>query len=281
MPILSTVAPTDGFQPSSNALRDSKPSKKTRGNSAHDLQNGISLDGPIEVSSRLPGDGSPKTSFSSLWSSISADRQTRLSTALPLLQEALNDAQKTNCDPWQFAVTGSELTHVGMRLTDLRWLVAIGVLDHAVEVFCRSGLTRTFRRVPTLAISKDSCFVLSTAGVRFSLSRPSPPVERGGIYALSGQNLPNWDGELRVLTLCGLVVKRFQTPAESQELILTTFHEDGWPARIDDPLRGRQNHSSRDRLHDVVRSLNRNQREGRIRFSRDGKGLGVCWSEAK
>ena len=87
-----------------------------------------------------------------------------------------------------------------------------------------------------------------------------------------------WDGSRRDLWLGDLLVKQFRSPAAAQECILATFQEDGWPPRIDDPLPcGKSVQLPQDRLRDVVRSLNRNQRQGRIRFSCDGTGQGILW----
>ncbi len=237
MPIGSTFAPTEGQRLSTKSTREASLPRKTRDTSSRRLIESISQAAPNKIDSLLPEVSLQKSSFSFLWTSVSADRQTRLASTLALLQEALNDAQKTDTDPWQFAVTEAELLDVGMRLTDLRWLVAVGVLDHAAEIRCRSGPKRVFRRVSSLAFAKGSCFVLSTTGMQFLNERPSMMAQTEEIAVLSGRDLPHWDGELRVLMIHGLVVKRFRTPASSQELILATFQEDGWPLRIDDPLR--------------------------------------------
>ena len=89
--------------------------------------------------------------------------------------------------------------------------------------------------------------------------------------------VPRWDFQLRELTIRGELVKRFKNPAPCQELVLAAFEEEGWPPRIDDPLSGGDSSDDEQRLHDVVRNLNRNQARGRIHFSRDGKGQGVRW----
>ena len=61
-------------------------------------------------------------------------------------------------------------------------------------------------------------------------SRPNPTI------AAQPAHIPTWDANLRVLSVDGLVVKQFSRAAENQQLILSVFQEEGWPARIDDPL---------------------------------------------
>jgi hypothetical protein len=213
------------------------------------------------------------------WCAVPADRRARLSVGFALLREACDDARATGCDPWQFAVTVGELVGAGLRVTDLRWLVAVGVLDHAVELRTRSRSRRAFRRLPSTAVADASCFVLSDAGVRFCSELP---LASGARAECPGDPppRPNWDRRRRELTLSGWLVKRFRTPAGCQELILSAFQEEGWPPRIDDPLGRGAGRDGRHRLHDVVRALNRHQQAARVRFGRDGTGLGVCWEAA-
>jgi hypothetical protein len=210
------------------------------------------------------------------WERLPADRLGRLTSALPLLREALTDAEQTGFDPWRFAVTATELFDAGLRVTDIRWLIAVGVLDHRVERTRRSGRIRTFRpATPALTVAAQSCFLLTEAGVRFHDRQPAVEVaDHAG-----GSDRPHWDGARRELTWQGLLVKRFRNPAHCQETILAAFQEDGWPPRIDDPLTRRAGRlSSGDRLHEAVKALNRYQQAARVRFMRDGTGQGVCWA---
>ena len=55
------------------------------------------------------------------------------------------------------------------------------------------------------------------------------------------------------------------------------FEEDGWPARIDDPLPPAKKIDAKQRLHDTIKNLNRNQKQRLIRFMGDGTGQGVRW----
>ena len=72
------------------------------------------------------------------------------------------------------------------------------------------------------------------------------------------------------------VVKRYRVPSPTQEAVLDAFEEEGWPDRIDDPLRPDPDQDGKRHLHDTIRRLNRNRRAA-IHFSGDGTGTGVLW----
>ena len=72
-------------------------------------------------------------------------------------------------------------------------------------------------------------------------------------------------------------MKLFRQPAESQEIILAAFEEEGWPRRIDDPLPPVAGKDSVERLHQAVMGLNRGQIARLLEFRRDGTGEGVEW----
>jgi hypothetical protein len=213
---------------------------------------------------------------------LSAARRARLSVALPLLREAFEDAQELGRDPWQFAVTDRALTAAGLIETDLRWLVAHGYANHAVERSRPDACRRDFRPAGNLVLCDRSCFVLTDSGVALSggllpaaSSDPvSAPRPAGGG---SPADRPIWDVSLRELHWRGRLVKRFRSPAVSQEIILAAFQEEGWPQRIDDPLARPSGADPRQRLHDAIRGLNRNQRERLLRFRGDGTGQGIFW----
>lgn len=72
-------------------------------------------------------------------------------------------------------------------------------------------------------------------------------------------------------------MKQYRVPSPTQEIILTVFEEEGWPARIDDPLPPDPEVPPKRRLHETIWRLNRNQRARLIHFSGDGTGQGVLW----
>ena len=73
------------------------------------------------------------------------------------------------------------------------------------------------------------------------------------------------------------MVKVFKLPSPNQETVLMAFQEEGWPPKIDDPLPPHGDILPKRRLHDTIKSLNRNQKSRRLRFMGDGTGEGVCW----
>jgi hypothetical protein len=164
----------------------------------------------------------------------------------------------------------------------LRLLVAAGLADHAEELPGRSG-TRAFRRLPSLAFPRRTCLVVTDAGVRaaarWANRHPVPNPHRSGKNGRPRALTPTWDGDRRQLWYGGRLVKQYRNPAANQELLLTAFQEDGWPARIDDPLPPSHGIDPTVRLRQVVFALNHHQASPRLRFIADGTGRGVQWAE--
>jgi hypothetical protein len=96
---------------------------------------------------------------------------------------------------------------------------------------------------------------------------PSPQARDSGL-------IPHWNGML--LYYDGELVKRFRVPASFQRIALNAFQGAGWPRRIPDPFPWDEDVDPRDRLHNVVTSLNR-QITPLLDFYRDGTGHGLCW----
>jgi len=88
---------------------------------------------------------------------------------------------------------------------------------------------------------------------------------------------PLWEARNRELRVDGIIVKRFRVPAGNQELILSAFQEEGWPAYIDDPLPTKSEVSSKRRLHNAITRLNGGQLAPLLRFHGNGNGEGVGW----
>jgi hypothetical protein len=91
---------------------------------------------------------------------------------------------------------------------------------------------------------------------------------------------PHWNSDLRVVTYNNQIVKQFKLPSPNQTAILAAFEEEGWPTRIDDPLPPRSDLDPKQRLHDAIRSINRNQRHRLLCFRGDGTGRGIIWLPA-
>jgi len=89
---------------------------------------------------------------------------------------------------------------------------------------------------------------------------------------------PHWDVDRRELTVAGKVIKRFRRPSQNQERLLTTFEEEGWGAKIFDPLPYDADNDAKHRLRDTVYHLNcHHETKGLLRFHTDGTGEAVLW----
>lgn len=228
----------------------------------------------------------------------------RIRPGLLLLQDAYYYATELEQDIWDFAVEIESLHSAGLTKSDFRWLVCKGFVEHARETTCNGDDGRAFQPTANLSFTKRSCFVLTQAGksVLEGMNGVSAdtPVWRNGqttagtngrpyrlhadqsIDAVNGHRRsrserPNWDGERHELRFGEKLVKVFKLPSPNQETILMAFEEEAWPPRIDDPLPLVPEIDPKRRLHDTLKSLNRNQKQRLIRFMGDGTGEGVRW----
>jgi hypothetical protein len=220
--------------------------------------------------------------------------------AIRRLLEAHSYAVDTGRSLWEFAVTIAELRRDGVTENELRWLACRGYIEHGVEVSA-AGNERAFDRHVSLRLSKRSAFVITPAGIAFSREFPSgvaaneahdesdlrpieaapddvkQPAVGNGHHRPSGDASPKWDRDRRELRVGAQVVKVFKLPSPMQETILVAFEEEHWPPRIDDPLPSHPELLPKRRLHDTIKSLNRNQKHPLIRFMGDGTGEGIRW----
>jgi hypothetical protein len=204
--------------------------------------------------------------------------------ALHFLLEALQVAQTLQRDAWEFAVEIGQLRAAGLTHTDLRWLLCRGYAEHAEEGGGEHLGKRCFRRLDSLTLPEQTCFILTAAGAEVAAGafpRREEPTPRHtsapGTSAPEEAGLPHWDAMLRQLHGKGHLIKEFRRPAASQEVILAALEEEGWVARIDDPLPGEAGLDPKARLHDAIKNLNRNQVHPLLRFRGDGTGSGVLW----
>lgn len=234
----------------------------------------------------------------------------RFRQGLTVLLEATEFAKQTNRNVWEFAVELDLLSGLGLSLNDFRLLVRKGLVEHQREVTLASDDGRAFRPTGDLTFPARTCFVLTDLGVSYaceicgrlasddtmswiSFDRNGRRPENGATAENNGKNnhppstngevpqveptLPKWDSERRVLSLNGTTVKQFKWTAENQEAILCAFEEEGWRARIDDPLPPHVDQDSKRRLSDTIKCLNRKQNQPLIHFRGDGTGEGVVW----
>jgi hypothetical protein len=122
----------------------------------------------------------------------------------------------------------------------------------------------------TPSFSSPGSTLLSLPGSSLVTRHPEAPASLPDLK-------PLWDADLHRLTFAGKLVKEFKTPAPNQQLILGVFQEEGWPARIDDPLSPSPDLDPKRRLHETITGLNRHQKNRLLRFSGDGTGLGIRW----
>jgi hypothetical protein len=197
-------------------------------------------------------------------------------TALSLLRRARDAAIELGLDPWEFAISLTELVAAGLSGADVRRLVAGGLAEHAQERVQPGADHRSFNRMMNLALTARTCFVLTPAGERLLRQWDGPTTTNGagGPPPL----VPRWDADRRQLWYGERLVKWYRVPAESQETILAAFEEDGWPPRIDDPLSPVDDQDPQERLHEAIKGLNRGQFQRLLVFRRDGTGEGVTWA---
>jgi hypothetical protein len=191
-------------------------------------------------------------------------------------------AAKAQCDVWEFAIDLSELRSAGVTSADLRCLLCDGSIAHAEEHFDEAATHRVFRPLPTLVLPERSCFVLTETGLAVTealATMTDGPASAAMVGSSEAVLRPRWDKVVRELWWGELLVKRFLTRANSQEMLLDVLEEEGWPPRIDDPLPRDMGQDAAQRLHDAIRSLNRNQVHAVLMVRRDGTGEGVLWSE--
>lgn len=211
--------------------------------------------------------------------------------AVAVLLEAVDYATKTSGKRWEFAVGVRELMRLGLSANDLRFLVRLKYIDHATEVMTAGGTGRQFRAADDLRITRQSCFVLTQLGLDASLGQAAvweeggdecPMTIRFCSDVLKGDacSAPRWDSARRTLSWGGMVVKEFKRRAINQEVVLSAFQEDGWPARIDDPLAPQPSMDRKRRLNHTIKCLNHRRIRALIRFRGDGTGQGVVWESA-
>jgi hypothetical protein len=213
-----------------------------------------------------------------------ADTHAATAMALVLLLEAFDQAEREHRELAEFAVPVSILRDLGLSGDTLQALTSCGyVLQTHAKV--RSSNSSSSRRKNGCA--DHTCFVLTPRGAGVARQLTSLCQAAGGQIQPArsptgtplgrGALRPQWNAELRELRLGDILVKRFSGPAQNQEAILAAFQEEGWPTRIDDPLRPSPNVSSTRRLHDTIKNLNRHQVHCLLRFRGDGTGQGIRW----
>lgn len=203
--------------------------------------------------------------------------------AIDLLLHARAFADDVQCDAWAFAVDWATLRDRHVTLNDMRWLLMKGF------VLCKSETTysalkeRRFRTSYGSSAAGNYSFILTAAGESLirEMFAPADAIVNhlNTVKHIDDHPSPFWDASRRTLFFGKEIVKQFRVRADTQEMILAAFQEEGWPPQIDDPLPPRDNVDRKRRLHDTICRLNHKHRCERIRFSGNGTGEGVLWSE--
>ena len=173
--------------------------------------------------------------------------------ALRLLLEVSEFARATSESQWTFAIGIGEFRRGGVAQRHLRWLIAKGYIEHAHEKAVLGGEFQTCPNRGRQRFAEDSCFVITPTGSRFAKEiavSGSAQLGASVIHALDDSLI--WDADRRELWHWGLVVKTYRRPAPLQEIILSCFQEDGWPAHIDDPLSGAGSADPQQRIRSII-----------------------------
>src|SRR5436190_17530918 len=81
---------------------------------------------------------------------------------LGLLQHAAELAARRKRNRWEFAVELQQLQQAGATISDVRALLVDEVIEAAVETTSSKSKQRKFRKLASLAIPPQTCFVLSS-----------------------------------------------------------------------------------------------------------------------
>ena len=222
---------------------------------------------------------------------------------LRALVRAFTFASDVGAGAWEFALEIEQLYSTGLSISDIRWLVARGLVEHGQEITKAGEAQRSFTKGAGLFFAPGSCLVLTAEGAahlaEFVWSKDSEktgsPDSNGGRSAPSSTGeitpstavyisptieenpTPRWIPELRELWLGDQLVKKFRVPACNQEWIIEVFEEDGWPVSIDDPLPPKHGMDPKIRLHDAINRLNGRQVNKLLRFHGNGSGKSIYW----
>ncbi len=196
--------------------------------------------------------------------------------AFAQLIQAHNAARRDQRPEQDFAVEMNCLQEAGISPADIRCLVCQGLLED-IAANNRPGTGSRATCEPAGArVPAASRFVLTDKGIEFCRDLADRktivpvPTRLPHFHPAPGSN-----GSCRQLLYNDVVVKEYLQPARSQELILASFQESGWPFHIDDPL-PKDGHNVRNRLHNAVYRLNQ-QIVPVLFFFLDSQGQGVFW----
>ncbi len=223
-----------------------------------------------------------------------------IAQALARLYQASFLASDCGRSTVDFAVSVAELRLAGISSPALRWLVEKQLAAHWILPSSDATSRALQEAADQTWLSEQSWLCLSETGLRLAVGliqegrlQDTPPhngesetashmsripvSHPQGEWQVGGEQTPSWDPERHELRCGRLLIKKFKWRASNQERILAVFEEEGWPARIDDPLPPRPEIDSKRRLGDTIKCLNRNHLVQVLKFIGDGSGQGVIW----
>ncbi len=191
-------------------------------------------------------------------------------------------ADDCDCKRQKFSVSLENLSRMGLRSEELKWLLIKNVVEEVEH--SNNHLDRNASRTSLAEIDSNKMFVITDFGIELveenmtaaALHR-SEELTNKNSNATQQEFKPSWDNERHELRCAGKIVKKFKWRAANQETILAAFEEQGWTAHIDDPLPQQSDIDPKRRLADAIKSLNRHQKFSLVRFCGDGTGEGVLW----
>jgi hypothetical protein len=200
--------------------------------------------------------------------------------ALRVLLEGYDNARDLQTSPWEFAVERTALLADGCTPHGLRWLARRGYVEQAEAAAPRPRRARAGGAPP-----EASHFVLTDAGAAVARAAPPlpPPLAVRAAPSAGGRTaereLPVWDNARGELHFRGRLVRRFRNTASQQRAVLDAFQREGWPERLPDPLARPAGPcvNRKQRLHDVIKNLNRRHGARRLRFYGTDCGRAVGW----
>jgi hypothetical protein len=207
--------------------------------------------------------------------------------AMALLLDAHVCASDVQQSPWDFAVPWHDLRNAGLTAARLRWLACRRLVEVASPVARRGRRRQAFRPGVPAQLGDRVAVVLTPAGVATVRAARAAGVESAPTLEVfprpNGKRsaprlVPRWDEGSLTLWLGDRLLKQFRQAAPDQARLLTTFQEQRWRRRIDDPLPPRHGVLSAQRLGDTVHNLNRGLRDTPLRFRVADGGRALWWA---
>jgi hypothetical protein len=195
------------------------------------------------------------------------------------------DALDQNQSPRAHPLPWSAFQEQGIAEPVLHWLLYQGHIEHlsGAPLGARAGRVGTVL-VESVLLTENSCFALTEAGAVFAdhflaevFAEEENVVAVAREMLLLGRLVPAFNSRKRVLSWGSHVLKCFRQPSPNQELLLCAAEEMAWPGWFDDPLPPVPQTSSKVRLHDAIKALNRHQAPYLVHFKGDGTGTRIGW----